>query len=115
MLRWKEQCCGVSNSSTHCQEQRKDTIITTVSYQKRSTEAGESYESPYFAVLRCLYNRFQFACVAQRVFDDHLAEILALAAIFAYVGSIRKEDVAVSDNPTSVSGKLNDIALGLEE
>lgn len=72
--------------------------------------------SPSHALLRdCLHDRLELAGVAERVLDDHLAEVLLLAVLVDGLAGVGEVDVAVADDPAAGLGELDDGALRVEE
>lgn len=61
-----------------------------------------------------LYNSFKLTGIAQGVLYHHLAHLLVLVAVLTF-SSIGEVDVAVADNPATVVGKRDNVALRVEE
>lgn len=57
-----------------------------------------------------LYNSFKLTGIAQSVLYHHLAHFLVLVAVITF-SSIGEVDVAIADNPTTVVGKRDNVAL----
>lgn len=62
-----------------------------------------------------LYNGLKLPRIAQRVLNDHLADVLCLAVLAPLDGRAGEEDLAVAHGPAALPGKVDDGALGLEK